>query len=218
MDQERSAKPRPGKIWWLSGLVCSVVAVTSCESGDLESAEVAVLTPAQEEAAVSRSMQAVKLLSERLSTQLKAALTAGGPENAVMVCLQVAQPLTGATSDELEGLSISRTSLQVRNSDNSPDQVDRKILEAWQELADSDQALPDHEIVPLSGDRALFYKPIITQSLCLSCHGSADEFSPELLELLAQKYPQDQASGYQEGDLRGAFRVVLDLNALASGE
>ena len=38
---------------------------------------------------------------------------------------------------------------------------------------------------------------------CLACHGKT--LKPELAALLEQRYPQDQARGYELGALRGAY-------------
>jgi hypothetical protein len=185
----------------------------SCKPDPVEEEVSQSLTPAQEEACLSKSSEAVQSLMGKLSTQLQAAMKAGGPESAVAVCQQVAQPITDSTNGELEGLTISRTSLKFRNAGNAPDQHDRSILGKWQALLDRKEELPGHELIPVGQNRALFYKPIVAQSICLRCHGDSETFSPKLQALLDEHYPDDMAHGYQEGDLRGAFRVVIDLKA-----
>jgi hypothetical protein len=44
---------------------------------------------------------------------------------------------------------------------------------------------------------------------CLSCHGPVDTLDPELREALAQRFPDDEATGYQLGELRGAYVAEL---------
>ena len=39
------------------------------------------------------------------------------------------------------------------------------------------------------------------------CRGSAGEIDEEVLAALAENYPDDQATGFIEGDLRGWFWV-----------
>ena len=53
-------------------------------------------------------------------------------------------------------------------------------------------------------------KAIPTQPLCLACHGQ--EIAPPVAEKLAELYPGDKATGFEEGDLRGAFVVVRQLD------
>jgi hypothetical protein len=56
---------------------------------------------------------------------------------------------------------------------------------------------------------------VITNPLCLQCHGVAGrDILPATATLLQKLYPQDQATGFQLGDLRGAWRVEFDRAAL----
>lgn len=48
-----------------------------------------------------------------------------------------------------------------------------------------------------------------TAEACLGCHG--EKIKPELVELIDRHYPQDQARGFREGDLRGAFTLSRAL-------
>ena len=48
-------------------------------------------------------------------------------------------------------------------------------------------------------------KAIPTAEACLACHGHAVE--SELAALIDQYYPEDQARGFEVGDLRGAFTL-----------
>jgi hypothetical protein len=57
--------------------------------------------------------------------------------------------------------------------------------------------------------RATFYSPIvITNPLCLQCHGiPGTDLAPSTVALLQQLYPRDEATGFKLGDLRGLWRV-----------
>ncbi len=48
-------------------------------------------------------------------------------------------------------------------------------------------------------------KAIPLQEGCLGCHGS--EIKPAIAAALNEKYPNDQATGYSVGDIRGAFTL-----------
>jgi hypothetical protein len=50
-------------------------------------------------------------------------------------------------------------------------------------------------------------KAIPTGGLCLACHG--ETIDPAVAGKIAELYPEDKATGFREGDLRGAF-VVID--------
>ena len=48
---------------------------------------------------------------------------------------------------------------------------------------------------------------------CLKCHGPKEQILPEVRDALARDYPKDQATGFQEGDLRGWFWLSVPENA-----
>ena len=49
-------------------------------------------------------------------------------------------------------------------------------------------------------------KAIVTQPLCTVCHGR--NLAEEVAGILGDAYPHDRATGYEAGELRGAFVVV----------
>ena len=54
-------------------------------------------------------------------------------------------------------------------------------------------------------DSIQYLKPIVTGKVCLACHGS--DVSGELKAKIKKLYPNDLATGFEEGSLRGAFLV-----------
>ena len=58
-----------------------------------------------------------------------------------------------------------------------------------------------------NGPEFRFMKAIPTGGLCLACHG--ETLDPAVAEKIAALYPNDKATGYHEGDIRGAF-VTID--------
>ena len=68
------------------------------------------------------------------------------------------------------------------------------------------------EIVSEGDKRVVRYmKALPTQPLCLNCHGTEDKLSPEVKAKLTGLYPQDKATGYGEGQIRGALTVKRPL-------
>jgi hypothetical protein len=173
---------------------------------------VVVLTPEQIETVERIGSEASQTLKKNLGTQLKAALQSGGPEKALHVCQQVAQPLTIQTSETLSTATVTRTSLRVRNQANAPTEADRAVLSEWEALLATGKELPPSKVVSTGTNQAVYYKPIITEPICLKCHGDASEFSPTLSKTLAELYPNDKAINFAAGDLRGAFRVSIELD------
>lgn len=109
-------------------------------------------------------------------------------------------------ASSIPGIQVRRTALKVRNPVNAPDAHDRNALHEFAALP------PDQrpsEIVQWTRDSARFYKPLVMQELCTQCHGDPGTFSPALRQLLAESYPDDQATGYTTGQLRGVIRVEI---------
>ena len=52
-------------------------------------------------------------------------------------------------------------------------------------------------------------RPIRHRSMCGSCHGAADQLSAQVRQELSERYPRDQAIGFQDGEIRGWFWVEM---------
>ena len=54
----------------------------------------------------------------------------------------------------------------------------------------------------------MFYKPIvINNEACLKCHGNVEG---DLAKVIKATYPEDRATGYKMGDLRGMIAVTIE--------
>jgi len=133
---------------------------------------------------------------------LKQALMAGmqkGPVHAISVCRDQAPAIAESLSNE--GVQMGRTSHRLRNPENTaPDWVDAALNTYLREGQDSAPIL-----VPLPNARLGYVEPIATQPLCLACHGKS--LAPDVAAHIAEAYPEDQATGFEAGDLRGVFWV-----------
>lgn len=159
-----------------------------------------------------QSKQAIEQLATNLKKRLSTTLKAEGPVAAVNVCKTEAPKITADTTNNGR-ISIERTSLKVRNPANTPDEWELKTLLSFEQQkakgANID-SLEQSAFVTSNGQKYYrFMKAIPTQSLCLTCHGN--NVKPELLETILSHYPYDQASGFSEGDIRGAFSVKIEL-------
>jgi hypothetical protein len=52
-------------------------------------------------------------------------------------------------------------------------------------------------------------KAIPTSAVCLECHGAT--LASGAHDVLAELYPEDCATGFSEGDIRGAFVTIRKL-------
>lgn len=104
---------------------------------------------------------------------------------------------------------FNRTALGVRNPANAPDEWERLQLETFNFLMDSGLDPDTFEISEIvqEGDETVFrwLQPVRMQDTCLACHGEA--IDPRIKLLLAQEYPLDEAAGYSEGQIGGAYSV-----------
>lgn len=165
--------------------------------------------PVDKAALVEQAKAAVQALGGALKAELEAAVKTGGPVAALSVCRIKAPELAKAISDE-QGMAVKRVSLKNRNPVmGAANEWQTNVLNDFEtrKAAGEDPAnlayaeVVDHEF--------RFMKAIPTASVCLGCHGT--NLSPALTAKLTELYPQDQAVGYKEGDLRGAFVVVKNL-------
>ncbi len=156
------------------------------------------------------SRAAVKTFAAELQGELKTAMQAGGPVAAISVCKEAAPAIAEQISVQT-GWKVGRTSHRLRNPANRPDAYEAEILarflEARQNGADP-ATLETHDVVTLAnGTRAYRYmKAIPAKGACLACHGT--QLAPGVEAALALSYPDDEATGFQEGDIRGAFSIT----------
>nr|ACU26400.1 hypothetical protein [uncultured bacterium HF186_25m_30B18]ACU26437.1 hypothetical protein [uncultured bacterium HF186_75m_14K15] len=146
-----------------------------------------------------RASARVTRFKEALSRELGAAIKAEGLAGAIDVCAQRAPALSRELSTET--LSLRRVGTRVRNSEtNTPSEAMRKVLKGLSKGASVYVGTVDDTQAAVHG---LF----IDKPLCLSCHGPQDTLAKPVLEALKARYPDDEATGYAMGDLRGAIVV-----------
>ena len=146
---------------------------------------------------LARGGAAVAPLKRDLKAALEEALARGAPEDAIDVCRLRAPELAARASTPL--VRVGRTSDRLRNPANAPAKWMEPLLAAYRS-APEDRG---PRIVHLPGGGVGYAEPIAIQPLCLACHG--ETLAPAVRERLAERYPDDRASGYRLGDFRGLF-------------
>lgn len=193
-----------------------VLLLNACDSADNQAQTSAVPAPAAQPSSVKMdkvaldeiAKEAVQALGSTLKNELESAIKSGGPVNALQVC-NVRAPVIAEEISWEQDVLVSRTSLKYRNPGNAPNEWQIRVLEDFEA---SKAAGADPATLVYSGivnNEYRFMKAIPTAGLCLTCHGA--EISPEVTAELTRLYPQDKATGFKEGDLRGAFVVVKNL-------
>ena len=113
------------------------------------------------------------------------------------------------------GLEFSRVSMRPRNPLNSADDWEREqfaMFEFWRETGRDPSVMETAAIVEEEeSGRKLFrwMRPLVADEACMVCHG--DKLDPRLLKLLAQEYPLDEATGYYDTEILGAYSVTKIL-------
>jgi hypothetical protein len=138
-------------------------------------------------------LTAAKALATELMGELSAALAAGGPSAAIGVCREKAPSVAAQVSDTY-GLEIGRTSHRLRNPAN--------VAPAWADAYVADLVEDPTYLAGPNGELGALL-PIRLKAACQMCHGPAEEIDQTIQATLAEDYPDDQAVGFAEGDLRG---------------
>lgn len=163
---------------------------------------------------ISQAYKQGKLIAgssqQELSRTLKKALTGGGIERAISFCNVKALPMTDSLARHYQA-NIKRTSLKLRNPKNAPNGLETQLLEAYTYTVEQGGEV-NHNVQDLENGYLLYTKPIILDNaLCLNCHGEVGKTLSESTHQLIQKlYPDDQATGFQKGELRGMWSITLD--------
>ncbi len=144
-------------------------------------------------------LAAKEALFTKLSGRLMEAMSSQGPAAAISVCQKEASQIAAEVSAE-HNLRIGRTGVRLRNPNNeSP---------GWaKQLTDNKSDTP--QFVILDNDNAAALLPIKLQAQCLMCHGPKEQIAPVIQDQLAKLYPDDTATGFSEGELRGWFWIEM---------
>lgn len=164
------------------------------------------------EGEILQSRVASKQLGSQLKNTLVETLQSEGPVSAIEVCNIDAIQISNNLSKKYE-LDVGRTSLKIRNPENKADTWETKQLKWFSSQLKSGadvKSLEVHEIVTEENkDTFRYMKAIPMQEPCALCHGK--NIAPAISEKIQHLYPQDQATDYEIGEVRGAFTVKIDI-------
>ena len=172
----------------------------SCQSG---------LSPKEVETYRQKGGEIMKSTGEKLSSTLMSKIKEGGIDGAVGFCNVEALPITRQMSD-LHGAEIKRTSLRIRNPKNAPTEEEVAVLNYFQDRMNNGKLLEPRVELDKKG-RPHYYAPILIEKKCLMCHGQMNrELSVSVDSIIRSRYPEDLATGYKEGELRGMWSIAFD--------
>ena len=189
-------------------IACMLMLLAGCGGEQTETEQTTTDTTEQLSAGEALLVEASDKLIGRfggaLKKELLASLSEHGPVEAISVCRDVAPAI--ADSFSVEGWSIRRVSALNRNLNNRATLEEKDILSRFASATDAPPYVGLwHEDDSVKAYR--YYKPIFVQQLCLKCHGNLQTMAPGVYQAVKKHYPDDRATGYQVGDLRGMFVV-----------
>lgn len=151
------------------------------------------------------ALNAKKILGKNLKRSIKNV----GVINAIEFCNINAMPLTDSLKSDL-GVDIKRVTLKARNPKDIPNELEKELLEAYAYQWNDSMQLQSN-VQEIDDNRYLYTLPILIDSpLCLNCHGAKNNgLLKETNDYIKTIYPEDQATDYQLGDLRGMWSITI---------
>jgi len=184
----------------LSGLVillsCVTMGLPGAAAGD---------SPEQEAQALARAFV------DRLKPRLKQALAEGGPGHAIEVCASAAPEIADSLSAE-SGWTVKRVSLKARNASRAlPDSWELSVLQQFDERQAAGEAPADINHGEVYKGQYRYLQAQGVEPICLVCHGQ--KVADAVQESLTVWYPDDMATGYNLGEVRGAISLARPLGS-----
>ena len=101
---------------------------------------------------------------------------------------------------------ITRVSDKTRNPYNKANETELKNIEAFKNMISNGEEISP--VIETINDSIYFYYPIVTNDMCLKCHGTPNEdIDQATLSTLNDLYPTDKAVGYSENQVRGIWSI-----------
>ncbi|TGM60227.1 DUF3365 domain-containing protein [Leptospira adleri] len=142
-----------------------------------------------------------------LQKNLQSAIQKKGVIGAIEVCKTISPQKEKEIGNEFPAVKIRRVSEKPRNPDHKPEEWEARIFKEWAEA--SKNGMSPYTVILSDPSGVKILKPIVLENpTCLKCHGGPKGVSPEVAKKIAELYPNDQATGYKLGDLRGAFSAT----------
>ncbi len=187
-------------------IVTILLVATACKNKTEQSQnETAQTTPSIDYRKLGDSLS--KIAQQTLLANVSEAMRKGGPTYAVDFCHENAATIIDSITNQTKA-SIQRISFNNRNPKNVPTAASDSAILNFYALQQKLGTIGRDTLIT-GIHQTLYYKPILLgMPACLKCHGlPGNEIDANTLALLLKKYPEDKATGYKLGDLRGAWKV-----------
>jgi len=158
---------------------------------------------------LQRGKEITKATQTELLKNVSNAIQAAGPGFAIEFCNIRALALIDSLSKQ-NNCQIKRIAIKYRNPVDMP-QTESEITQINQYYATHQRGDTLQPVVHFIDDRIEYYQPILmAKKACLNCHGiPGTDISKKTLEKIKQCYPNDLATGFAIGDIRGAWKITF---------
>jgi hypothetical protein len=144
-----------------------------------------------------------------LKPQLKRAMLEGGPTLAIEACASLAPRIAANLAAE-SGWLVKRVSLKSRNASRAqPDNWEKAVLVQFDERAAVGESASTLIHAEIEGGWYRYMQAQVVEPLCLVCHGT--DLAEPVRAILTDFYPDDWATGYLLGQVRGAISLARQL-------
>ncbi len=159
-------------------------------------------SPQYEEKGIKIAMAAQQLLGQNLMREIQN----HGTMEALEFCNLQAIPLTDSVARKFDA-SVQRVTDKARNPVNEANSGEKAIIDVFKrEISAGKDPEP---VIKMKRDSVEFYYPLVTNNLCLQCHGKQEDMEFGVKEQILKLYPQDQATGYSENEVRGIWKIAF---------
>lgn len=159
-----------------------------------------------DEELMMKSHEVTQKVFANLSQRLKDQIEKGGVAQAIDYCHLHALSITDSLS-KTENVTVRRSTLQARNAANRASGQDSVVINNYLTAIKEGQVVKP-VLSRYSDGTYDYYAPIYISDFCLQCHGTpGKDITSDNLSLIRSKYPDDLATGYSNGDLRGVWVV-----------
>ena len=163
-------------------------------------------TPQDAEAIAAEARSLVKTFVASMKPLLQRSVRAHGAAGAIEVCADTAPELTARLAAD-SGWEIRRVSPRPRNlATASPDAWETEAMARLAEQLQAGQPPGEANYGQWVDGRYRYMQAQVTEGLCLLCHGS-NQVTPDVRVAIASRYPDDRATGFTLGELRGAISL-----------
>jgi len=156
---------------------------------------------------LSLGRQIVMSTKKQLGKNLKKTIKNKGTKAAVTFCNLNAMPIMDSMAN-VHNAKINRVTNKTRNPLNIANKQETDYILNFQKQLDNGKEL--RPILNETENLATFYMPIVTNDMCMKCHGNSDNINKETQVEINRLYPKDMAINYSPKQIRGIWRIVME--------